>query len=159
LKNEISDYLIMKRSPIDPADLALERARQLKAVQLSRNASESSVPASTPEDILSSPESVSADLPPDETTTTATKHEKLPPRKKTTYELKPEKRWKTSVQLSKRHEKIVNEVVMHYRMQGLRPVSVNTIILAALEVLKRTPELDKVVHAIVAADKRVTRLS
>ena len=28
-----------------------------------------------------------------------------------------------------------------------------------LEVLKRTPELDKVVHAIVAADKRVTRLS
>jgi hypothetical protein len=53
----------------------------------------------------------------------------------------------------------VNEVVMHYRMQGLRPVSVNTIILAALEVLKHTPELDKVVHAIVAADKRVSRLS
>ena len=40
-----------------------------------------------------------------------------------------------------------------------RPVSVNTIILAALEVLKRTPELDEVIHAIVAADKRVTRLS
>ena len=63
------------------------------------------------------------------------------------------------MQLSKRHEKIVNEVLMHYRMQGLRPISVNTIILAALEVLKRTPELDKVVHAIVAADKRITRLS
>jgi hypothetical protein len=61
------------------------------------------------------------------------KHEKLPPRKKTTYEPKGEKRWKTSVQLSKRHENIVNEVVMHYRMQGLRPVSVNTVILAALD--------------------------
>jgi hypothetical protein len=141
----------MKRSGIDPADLALERARQLKAVQLSRSGVEPPVPASTPEEILSTPESVSVDE-----TTTATK---LPPRKKTTYEPKTEKRWKTSVQLSKRHEKIVNEVVMHYRMQGLRPVSVNTVILAALEVLKRTPELDKVVHAIVAADKRVTRLS
>ena len=148
----------MKRSAIDPADLALERARQLKAVQLSRSAGEPTVPASTPEEVLSTPESVSVDEPPDEATT-ATKPEKLPPRKKTTYEPKGEKRWKTSVQLSKRHEKIVNEVVMHYRMQGLRPVSVNTIILAALEVLKRTPELDKVVHAIVAADKRVTRLS
>ena len=148
----------MKRSAIDPADLALERARQLKAVQLSRTGVEPPVSASTPEEILSTPESVSVDEPPDETTT-ATKHEKLPPRKKTTYEPKGEKRWKTSVQLSKRHEKIVNEVVMHYRMQGLRPVSVNTVILAALEVLKRTPELDKVVHAIVAADKRVTRLS
>ena len=63
------------------------------------------------------------------------------------------------MQLSRRHEKIVNEVMMHYRMQGLRPVSVNTIILAALEVLKRTPELDEVIHAIVAAYKRVTRLS
>ena len=148
----------MKRSAIDPADLALERARQLKAVQLSRSGGEPSVPTSTAEEVLSTPESVSVDEPPDETTT-ATKPEKLPPRKKTTYEPKGEKRWKTSVQLSKRHEKIVNEVVMHYRMQGLRPVSVNTIILAALEVLKRTPELDKVVHAIVAADKRVTRLS
>ena len=149
----------MKRSAIDPADLALERARQLKAVQLSRSGGEPPVPASTPEEILSTPESISAAVaePPDETT--STKHEKLPPRKKTTYEPKGEKRWKTSVQLSKRHEKIVNEVVMHYRMQGLRPVSVNTIILAALEVLKRTPELDKVVHAIVAADKRITRLS
>ena len=149
----------MKRSAIDPADLALERARQLKAVQLSRSGGEPPVPASTPEEILSTPESISAAVaePPDETT--STKHEKLPPRKKTTYEPKGEKRWKTSVQLSKRHEKIVNEVVMHYRMQGLRPVSVNTVILAALEVLKRTPELDKVVHAIVAADKRVTRLS
>jgi len=29
--------------------------------------------------------------------------------------------------------------VMHYRMQGLRPVSVNTISLAALDVLKQTP--------------------
>ena len=146
----------MKRSAIDPADLALERARQLKAVQLSQSGGESPVLAS--EEILSTPESVSVDEPPDETTN-ATKHEDLPPRKKTTHEPKREKRWKTSVQLSKRHEKIVNEVVMHYRMQGLRPVSVNTIILAALEVLKRTPELDKVVHAIVAADKRVTRLS
>jgi hypothetical protein len=146
----------MKRSAIDPADLALERARQLKAVQLSRSGGESPVLAS--QEILSTPESVSVDEPPDETTN-ATKHEDLPPRKKTTHEPKREKRWKTSVQLSKRHEKIVNEVVMHYRMQGLRPVSVNTIILAALEVLKRTPELDKVVHAIVAADKRVTRLS
>jgi hypothetical protein len=148
----------MKRSAIDPADLALERARQLKAVQLSRSAAESTAPVSTPEEVLSTPESVSVDEPPNEATT-ATKPEKLPPRKKTTYEPKGEKRWKTSVQLSKRHEKIVNEVVMHYRMQGLRPVSVNTIILAALEVLKRTPELDKVVHAIVAADKRVSRLS
>jgi hypothetical protein len=149
----------MKRSAIDPADLALERARQLKAVQLSRSGGEPPMLASTPEEILSRPESISAAVaePPDETT--STKHEKLPPRKKTTYEPKGEKRWKTSVQLSKRHEKIVNEVVMHYRMQGLRPVSVNTIILASLEVLKRTPELDKVVHAIVAADKRVTRLS
>ena len=149
----------MKRSAIDPADLALERARQLKAVQLSRSGGEPPMLASTPEEILSTPESISVAVaePPDETT--STKHEKLPPRKKTTYEPKGEKRWKTSVQLSKRHEKIVNEVVMHYRMQGLRPVSVNTIILASLEVLKRTPELDKVVHAIVAADKRVTRLS
>ena len=63
------------------------------------------------------------------------------------------------MQLSKRHEKIVNEFVMHYRMQGLRPVSVNTIILAALDVLKQTPELDEVIHAIVAADKRLTRLN
>jgi hypothetical protein len=81
-----------------------------------------------------------------------------PPRKKQTSD-KGEKRWKTSVQLSRRHEKIVNEFVMHYRMQGLRPVSVNTIILAALDVLKQTPQLDEVVHAIVAADKRVTRLN
>ena len=146
----------MKRSAIDPADLALERARQLKAVQLSRSGGEPPVP--TPEEVLLTPESVSVDEPPNEATT-ATKPEKLPPRKKTTYEPKGEKRWKTSVQLSKRHEKIVNEVMMYYRMQGLRPVSVNTIILAALEVLKRTPELDKVVHAIVAADKRITRLS
>ena len=147
----------MKRSAIDPADLALERARQLKAVQLSRSATEPTAPASTPEEVLSTPESVSVEEPPNEATA-ATKPEKLPPRKKTN-ESKGEKRWKTSVQLSKRHEKIVNEVVMHYRMQGLRPVSVNTIILAALEVLKHTPELDKVVHAIVAADKRVSRLS
>jgi hypothetical protein len=79
-----------------------------------------------------------------------------PPRKKQA-SAKEEKRWKTSVQLSRRHEKIVNEFVMHYRMQGLRPVSVNTIILAALDVLKQTPQLDEVVHAIVVADKRVTR--
>jgi hypothetical protein len=62
------------------------------------------------------------------------------------------------VQLFRRHERVVNEFVMRYRMQGLRPVSVNTIILAALEVLKRTPELDEVIRAIVAADKRLTRL-
>ena len=36
---------------------------------------------------------------------------------------KGEERWKTSVQLFRRHEKIANEFVMHYRMQGLRPVS------------------------------------
>ena len=70
---------------------------------------------------------------------------------------KGEKRWKTSV--FRRHEKIVNEFVMHYRMQGPPPVSVNTIILAALEVLKRTTELDEVIRAIVAADKRLTRLN
>lgn len=146
------------KSAIDPADLALERARQLKAVQLSRSGGEPPVPASTPEDAPSTPEPVAVDERSNEATT-ATKPEKPHPRKKPTYEPKGEKRWKTSVQLSKRHEKIVNEVLMHYRMQGLRPVSVNTIILAALEVLKRTPELDKVVHAIVAADKRITRLS
>jgi hypothetical protein len=48
--------------------------------------------------------------------------------------------------------------VMRYRMQGLPPVSVNTIILAALEVLTRTPKLDEVIREIVAADKRLTRL-
>ena len=146
------------KSAIDPAELALERARQLKAVQLSRSGGEPPVPASTPEEAPSTPESLAVDGLLNEATI-ATKPEKLPPRKKPTYDPKGEKRWKTSVQLSKRHEKIVNEVMMHYRMQGLRPVSINTIILAALEVLKRTPELDKVVHAIVAADKRVTRLS
>ena len=62
------------------------------------------------------------------------------------------------MQLSKRHEKIVNQFVNHYRMQGLRPVSVNTIILAALDVLKQTPELDNVIHEIVAGDRRLTRL-
>ena len=63
------------------------------------------------------------------------------------------------MQLFRWHEKIVNEFVMHYRMQGLRPVSVNTIILAALQVLKRTPALDEVIRAIVAADKRLIRLN
>jgi hypothetical protein len=110
----------MKRPAIDPADLALERARQLKAVQLSRSGGEPPAPASTPEEAPSTPESVVVDEPPNEVTT-ATKPEKLPPRKKQTYEPKGEKRWKTSVQLSRRHEKIVNEVMMHYRMQGLRP--------------------------------------
>ena len=62
------------------------------------------------------------------------------------------------MQLFRRHEKIVNEFVMRYRMQGLPPVSVNTIILAALEVLTRTPKLDEVIREIVAADKRLTRL-
>ena len=59
----------MKRSAIDPADLALERARQLKAVQLSRSGGEPPVPASIPEEVLSTPESVSVDEPPSEATT------------------------------------------------------------------------------------------
>jgi hypothetical protein len=141
----------MKKTAMDPADLALERARQLKAVQLSRGGGEPPTEgAATPEEPPST-----VDEPPKEAITSA-RPEKSP-RKKQTYQ-KEEKRWKTSVQLSKRHEKIVNEFVMHYRMQGLRPVSVNTIILAALDVLKQTPELDEVIHAIVAADKRLTRL-
>jgi len=143
----------MKKPAIDPADLALERARQLKAVQLSRGGGEAPADVATPEEPLSTVEHGAGDDPPKEAITSA-KPEKSP-RKKETYQ----KRWKTSVQLSKRHEKIVNEYVMHYRMQGLRPVSVNTIILAALDVLKQTHELDEVVHAIVAADKRVTRLN
>jgi hypothetical protein len=71
---------------------------------------------------------------------------------------KGEKRWKTSVQLFRRHEKIVNEFVMPYRMQGLRPVSSHNHS-GSIGVLKRTPELDEVVRAIVAADKRLTRLN
>jgi hypothetical protein len=145
----------MKKPAIDPADLALERARQLKAVQLSRGGGEALTDVATPEEPPSTVEPVAVDEPPKEAITSA-KPEK-PPRKKQTYQ-QEEKRWKTSVQLSKRHEKILNEYVMHYRMQGLRPVSVNTIILAALDVLKQTPELDEVIHAIVAADKRLTRL-
>jgi len=144
----------MKQPAIDPADLALERARQLKAVQLSRAGGEPPPDARAPEESSSTAEPVAVDEPPKEAITSA-KPEK-PPRKKQTYQ-KEEKRWKTSVQLSRRHEKIVNEFMMHYRMRGLRPVSVNTIILAALDVLKQTPQLDEVVHAIVAADKRVTR--
>ena len=135
----------MKKPALDPADLALERARQLKAVQLSRG--EEEPPA---------PEPVAVAEP--ETAIPAARPEKPLPRKKPAHD-KGEKRWKTSVQLSRRHEKIVNELLMHYRMQGLRPVSANTIILAALELLKRTPELDETVQAIVAADRRVTRLS
>jgi hypothetical protein len=146
----------MKKPAIDPADLALERARQLKAVQLSRGGGEAHTDAATPEEPPSRVESATVDEPPKEATTSAGPEKS--PRKKQTYQ-KGEKRWKTSVQLSKRHEKIVNEYVMHYRMQGLRPVSVNTIILAALDVLKQTPELDEVIHAIVAADKRLTRLN
>src|SRR5690348_14642483 len=110
----------MKKPALDPADLALERARQLKAVQLSRGEGEPPTPASTPEEVAF--ESVAVDEP--EKAITATKPEKLSPRKKQPYD-KGEKRWKTSVQLSRRHEKIVNELLMHYRMQGLRPVSVN----------------------------------
>jgi hypothetical protein len=144
----------MKKPALDPADLALERARQLKAVQLSRGEGEPPTPASTPEEAALEPVAVAEP----EKAITATRPEKLPPRKKPAYD-KGEKRWKTSVQLSRRHEKIVNELLMHYRMQGLRPVSANTIILAALELLKRTPELDEVVQTIVAADRRVTRLS
>lgn len=145
----------MKKPALDPADLALERARQLKAVQLSRGEDEAPpTPAPVPGELT--PEPVAVAEP--EKAATVTKPEKLPPRKKPVYD-KGEKRWKTSVQLSRRHEKIVNELLMHYRMQGLRPVSANTIILAALELLKRTPELDETVQAIVAADRRVTRLS
>ena len=149
----------MKKPAIDPADLALERARQLKAVQLSRGGGEPPQDASTPEEPLSTVEPVAVDEPAkivDEPLKEA-KPEK--PFGKKQASAKEEKRWKTSVQLSRRHEKIVNEFVMHYRMQGLRPVSVNTIILAALDVLKQTPQLDEVVHTIVAADKRVTRLN
>jgi outer membrane biosynthesis protein TonB len=153
----------MKKSAIDPADLALERARQLKAVQLSRGGGEPLQNASAPEEPPSTVEPVAVDETakvvdePLKEAIAPTRPEK-PPRKKQA-SAKEEKRWKTSVQLSRRHEKIVNEFVMHYRMQGLRPVSVNTIILAALDVLKQTPQLDEVVHAIVAADKRVTRLN
>jgi outer membrane biosynthesis protein TonB len=150
----------MKKPALDPADLALERARQLKAVQLSRGGGEGPPAASAPEEepsstvepvVVDEPAKI-VDEPPKEA-----KPERPPRKKKAS--AKEEKRWKTSVQLSRRHEKIVNEFVMHYRMQGLRPVSVNTIILAALDVLKQTPQLDEVVHAIVAADKRVTRLN
>src|SRR6516162_2200539 len=153
----------MKKPAIDPADLALERARQLKAVQLSRGGGEPPQDASTPEEPLSTVEPVAVDEPakivdePPKEAITSAKPEKSP-RKKQRPD-KEERRWKTSVQLSKRHEKIVNEFVMHYRMQGLRTVSVNTIILAALDVLKQTHQLDEVVHAIVAADKRVTRMN
>jgi hypothetical protein len=153
----------MKKPVMDPADLALERARQLKAVQLSRGGGEAPQDASAPEEPSLTVEPVAVDEPakvvdePPKEGIASTRPEK-PPRKKQTSD-KGEKRWKTSVQLSRRHEKIVNEFVMHYRMQGLRPVSVNTIILAALDVLKQTPELDEVIRAIVAADKRVTRLN
>lgn len=144
----------MKKPALDPADLALERARQLKAVQLSRGEGDPLAPASTPADAAPEPAAVAEP----EKAIATTRPERLPPKKKPAYD-KGEKRWKTSVQLSRRHEKIVNELLMHYRMQGLRPVSANTIILAALELLKRTPELDETVQAIVAADRRVTRLS
>ena len=150
----------MKKPALDPADLALERARQLKAVQISRGGGEPQPDASAPEEEpTSTVEPVAVDEPAkivDEALKEA-KPERAPRKKQAS--AKEEKRWKTSVQLSRRHEKIVNEFVMHYRMQGLRPVSVNTIILAALDVLKQTPQLDEVVHAIVAADKRVTRLN
>jgi hypothetical protein len=144
----------MKKPVLDPADLALERARQLKAVQLSRGEGDPPTPALTPE--AAAPEPVAVDG--SEKAVTPTKPEKSFNKKKPAYG-KEEQRWKTSVQLPRRHEKIVNELLMHYRMQGLRPVSANTIILAALELLKRTPELDGVVQAIVAADRRVTRSS
>ena len=154
----------MKKPALDPADLALERARQLKAVQLSRGGGDGPPDASAPEEepsstvehvVVDEPAKI-VDEPPKEAITSA-KPEKSP-RKKQRPD-KEERRWKTSVQLSKRHEKIVNEFVMHYRMQGLRPVSVNTIILAALDVLKQTHQLDEIVLAIVAADKRVTRMN
>jgi hypothetical protein len=150
----------MKKPPIDPAELALERARQLKAVQLSKGGGESPQSAAHPEDphstVEPSDESAKvADERPEEATAAAGP-ERVPRKKHTS--AKQEKRWKTSVQLSKRHEKIVNQFVNHYRMQGLRPVSVNTIILAALDVLKQTPELDNIIHEIVAGDRRLTRL-
>src|SRR5262245_41584901 len=151
----------MKKPALDPADLALERARQLKAVQLSRGGGDGTPDASVPQEGPSSTvEPVVVDEPAKIVVDEPIKEAKpeRPSRKKQA-SAKEEKRWKTSVQLSRRHEKIVNEFVMHYRMQGLRPVSVNTIILAALDVLKQTPQLDEVVHAIVAADKRVTRLN
>ena len=149
----------MKKPAIDPADLALERARQLKAVQLSRGGGEPPQDASTPEEPLSTVEPVAVDEPAKIVDEPPKEAKVERPARKKQASAKEEKRWKTSVQLSRRHEKIVNEFVMHYRMQGLRPVSVNTIILAALDVLKQTPQLDEVVHAIVAADKRVTRLN
>lgn len=144
----------MKKAAIDPADLALERAKQLRAVQISRGGDEPGPLDSPPEEAPSPSQLIAVDEPPKEALTPA-KPEKAP-RKKPTYD-KRQERWKTSVQLSRRHEKIVNEFLMHYRMQGLRPVSVNTIILAALDVLKRSPELDEVIQAIVADDRRVTR--
>jgi len=156
----------MKKPPIDPAELALERARQLKALQLSRSGGEPAPsepapheePPSTAELVaVAADESAGAvDEPQNEETAPARPPEKAPRKKQTS--AREEKRWKTSVQLSRRHEKIVNQFMMHYRMQGLRPVSVNTIILAALDVLKQTPELDKVIHEIVAGDRRLTRL-
>ncbi len=151
----------MKKPAIDPADLALERARQLKALQLSRGGgelpSDPAIPEGPPvtaEPVAVDESAKSVDESPNEARGLA-RPEKAP--KKTQTSAKEEKRWKTSVQFSKRHEKIVNEFMNHYRMQGLRPVSVNTIILAALDVLKQTPELDEVVHEIVAADRRLTR--
>jgi hypothetical protein len=62
--------------------------------------------------------------------------------------------WKTSINVPKRHENIVNEFVNHYRMKGLRPVSANTIFLAAVEVLERSPALDEAVEGIVSNDRR-----
>ena len=154
----------MKKPPIDPAELALERARQLKAVQLSRSGGEPAPEPAPHEEPPSTAEPVAVAA--DESAGAVDEHhdeeiaparpEKAPRKKQTS--AREEKRWKTSVQLSKRHEKIVNQFMMHYRMQGLRPVSVNTIILAALDVLKQTPELDKVIHEIVAADKRLSQL-
>ena len=150
----------MKKPALDPADLALERARQLKAVQLSRGGGDGPPDASAPEEEPSSTvEPVVVDEPAKIVDEPPKEAKVERPARKKQASAKEEKRWKTSVQLSRRHEKIVNEFVMHYRMQGLRPVSVNTIILAALDVLKQTPQLDEVVHAIVAADKRVTRLN
>ena len=53
----------MKKPAIDPADLALERARQLKAVQLSRGGDEAPTDAATPEEPLSTVEPVAVDEP------------------------------------------------------------------------------------------------
>ena len=71
---------------------------------------------------------------------------------------KGEERWKTSVQLFRRHEKIVNEFVMTTGCKDCGPYRQDNHS-GSIGVLKRPPELDEVIRAIVAADKRLTRLN